>query len=98
MRARTYRLIADFPWPDWHTVEKPDVVIGQVVYEYLGPTYGCMAPDEIPVTLERGKTPAYGIPATSLEEWPTASRAMERVRESGHAAAWRMIADAYEED
>lgn len=98
---RTYRLIADFPWPDWHTMPKPDVAIGQVVYHWSGPTYGCTSPDEIAVTLAPDEEPFYGIPRESLEAWPAERQVMARLRarcdESARAAAWRMIADSDEE-
>lgn len=94
---RTYRLIADFPWPEWHTMEKPDITIGQVVYEFQGPTYGCTSPDEIAVSVTPGEGPFYGIPAASLEDVHADRRVMERLQarcaESARAAAWRMITD-----
>lgn len=78
MTMHAYRLVADFPWPDWHTMEKPDVVIGQVVYEHRGPTYGCISPDEIAVTLAPDEGPFYGIPKDSLEKWAAGHVATER--------------------
>lgn len=94
---RVYRVVADFPWPEWHTMEKPDVIVGQIVYEWAGATYGCVSPDEVAVSLAPGEGPFYGVPAVSLEDVQADRRAMARIRErceeSARAAAWRMIDD-----
>lgn len=96
---RTYRLVADFPWPEWHTGEKPDVIVGQAVYQYKGPTYGCISPDEIAVSLAPGEGPFYGIPKSALEQWPgKTAMAAARAQGGGRATAFRMIADEFEED
>lgn len=94
---RVYRVVADFPWPGWHTMQKPDVIVGQIVYEWAGATYGCVGPGEIAVSLAPDKGPFYGIPAASLEDVNAGRVAMERLgercEESARAAAWRMIDD-----
>lgn len=47
----------------------PDEVYkeGEVVFEYLGPTYGCLG-DGVAVTRERGKTPFIEMPRSALKE------------------------------
>jgi hypothetical protein len=46
----------------------PELPVGQIVYEYKGPLYGCLNYDEIAVTFTPGQTPFWGIPSNAVEE------------------------------
>lgn len=52
---------AECPWL------KDDVSAGTEVYEYLGPTYGCISPEGTAVTVVSGETPFFELPNTALQ-------------------------------
>jgi hypothetical protein len=69
--GRTLRITREVPWPAWHAVELPaEIKPGAIVHEYRGYTWGCMAANEIAVSLVPGEAPFWGIPEDCLEDWP----------------------------
>lgn len=68
MTPKVYTLIEEIPADYWAFGDGPVLPVGLVVHEYWGPTYGCISPDMVAVSLVLGETPFYGIPRTAVEE------------------------------
>ena len=54
-------LMEECPWLD------RDMKAGETLYRFTGPTYGCIGPNGIAVSMEPDMNPFFEIPAQALE-------------------------------
>jgi len=52
----------------WKFESQKVATAGEIVYEYTGPTYGCVSPLGLAVTKEPGQIPFFEVPLAHLEE------------------------------
>src|SRR5262249_41000465 len=66
MKYRTYQLSRDVT-PEECSWLNDTVRKGEVVHEFIGPTYGCIG-SGIAVSRERGQTPFFELPRAALDQ------------------------------
>ena len=64
--VRKYILIKDVLGKDYSWVPR-DFLKGEIVYHFRGPTYGCISPHGIAITIKPGEGPFFELPRDSLD-------------------------------